>query len=93
MSPCTFPGCLFDFPASRPPTALADLDLAALIANADATETHRAPDWLEQQALRLHALLLADEERPTAQYDRRQTPAPVGNSRSAGIKRPKLVQM
>ena len=50
-------GCPFDLPADRPSSALMGLDLAALIANADPAETRRVLDWLEQQAIKLHALL------------------------------------
>jgi Hint domain len=51
------PGCPLDLPALNPSSTLADLDLAALIANADPAETRRVLDWLEQQAIKLHAML------------------------------------
>jgi hypothetical protein len=50
-------GSPLDLAANRPSSALAGLDLAALIENADPAETRRVLDWLEQQAVKLHALL------------------------------------
>jgi len=50
-------GCPHDLPANRPSSALADLDLAALIEHADPAEKRWVLDWLEQQAIKLHALL------------------------------------
>jgi hypothetical protein len=50
-------GCPLDLPVERPSNALAGLDLAALIEHADPAEKRWVLDWLEQQAVKLHALL------------------------------------
>ena len=50
-------GCPLSLPVARPSSTLAGLDLAALIEHADPAETRRVLDWLEQQAVKLHALL------------------------------------
>lgn len=51
------PGVPFVLPPHRPAEALADLDLAAMIHGADLSEAQRVIAWLEQQAVKLHALL------------------------------------
>jgi hypothetical protein len=61
------PGCPLDLPAHNPSSALADLDLAALIENADPAETRRVLDWLEQQAIKLHAILTTVPETTSGQ--------------------------
>jgi hypothetical protein len=50
-------GCPLDLQANRPSCALAGIDLAALIENADPAEKRWMLAWLEQQAIKLHALL------------------------------------
>ena len=55
-------GCPFELPAHRPSSALAGLDLAALIENADPAEKRWVLDWLEQQAAKLQALLTSPAE-------------------------------
>ncbi len=47
-----------------PSSALTDIDLAAMIAEADLAETRRVLEWLERQAVKLHARLMVTE--PTA---------------------------
>jgi hypothetical protein len=64
------PGCPLDLPAHRPSSALTGLDLAALVENADPAEMRRVLDWLEQQAVALHALLI----NPSAAHN----PVPAG---------------
>ena len=63
-------GCPLDLPANRPSSALAGLDLAALIEHADPAEKRRVLEWLEQQAVKLHALLInppqAHDPQPSA---------------------------
>ncbi|GAB0119400.1 Hint domain-containing protein [Acidisoma sp. 7E03] len=51
------PGMPAVLPAHGPAEALAGLDLAAMINGADLTEAQRVIAWLEQQAVKLHALL------------------------------------
>lgn len=49
----------FAFSAVTPSSALTDLDLAAMIEEADLPETLRVLEWLERQAVKLHARLVA----------------------------------
>jgi hypothetical protein len=51
------PRCSLDLPAHPPSIALAALNLAKLIENADTAEKLRVLNWLEQQAVNLHALM------------------------------------
>lgn len=51
------PGCPITLDIPRPSSALSGIDLASLVENADPAETRRVLDWLEQQAVKLHALL------------------------------------
>ena len=54
-------GGTFSFPAVTPSSALIDLDLAAMIEDADLSETRRVLEWLERQAVKLHARLVATD--------------------------------
>jgi hypothetical protein len=80
-------GCPLDLPAHRPSSALAGLDLAALIEHADAAEKRWVLDWLEQQAIKLHALL-ANPPEPLAV-------SPAGSRRSNAVaeRRPRRLKM
>ncbi|MCB8879028.1 Hint domain-containing protein [Acidisoma cellulosilytica] len=55
----TLNGCPFSFSAIAPSSALTDLDLAAMIEEADLPETLRVLEWLERQAVKLHARMVA----------------------------------
>jgi hypothetical protein len=80
-------GCPLDIPANRPSSALAGLDLAALIENADPAERQWVLDWLEQQAIKLHALLANPPET--------HPPAPAGARRlaAAADRRPRRLKV
>ena len=86
-------GCPLALPASRPSIALAELDLAALIKDADPAETRRVLDWLEQQSLKLHARLAAAETLPRPLTDRAEDIPLLSERRLRRNKGPKVVQM
>ncbi len=87
-------GCPLALPASRPSTALAELDLAALINDADPAETRRVLDWLEQQSLKLRARLIAAEAPPPPPLTDRVEDIPLlSERRLRRIKGPKVVHM
>lgn len=48
-------------PALAPSNALTNLDLSAMIGEADISETRRVLEWLERQALKLHDRLIASK--------------------------------
>lgn len=52
------PGSPFALAAHGPSEALANLDLAAMVREADLSEKRRVIAWLEQQAVKLHAALV-----------------------------------
>jgi hypothetical protein len=87
------PGSPLDLPARLPSNALVGLDLAALIENADAAETRRVLDWLEQQAVKLHARLTAAPDVRPPLNDRTPAVSVVADRRPRRIKVPKVLQM
>jgi hypothetical protein len=54
-------GSAVTVPAIAASNALTDLDLAAMIEEADVSETRRVLEWLERQAVKLHARLILTE--------------------------------
>jgi hypothetical protein len=54
-------GSPFTVPAIAPSSTLANLDLAAMIEEADLSETRVVLEWLERQTAKLHARLIATE--------------------------------
>jgi hypothetical protein len=89
-------GGTFSFPAVAPSSALIDLDLAAMIEDADLSETRRVLEWLERQAVKLHARLVAIDpaNSPTGPEPMLRKPGPNPRDHTAArIVRPKLVRM
>jgi hypothetical protein len=86
-------GCPFELSAHRPSSALAGLDLAALIANADAAERRRVLDWLEQQAVKLHALLTNPQDGQGPQAAGAQALSAGADHRPRRMKLPKVVTL
>jgi Hint domain len=84
-------GCPLDLPADRPSSALAGIDLAALIENADPAEKLWVLDWLEQQAIKLHALLTRTPETDEALPTQGQTLSAGSDRRPRRMKLPKVV--
>jgi hypothetical protein len=82
-------GCPLDLPAHRPSSALAGLDLAALIEHADPAEKRWVLDWLEQQAVKLHALLTNPPETLPSLPAGGRTMAAVADRRPRRMKLPK----
>ena len=86
----------FSFPAIAASSALTDLDLAAMIEDADLAETLRVLEWLERQAVKLNARLVAIDPanspsgpEPAMVNDRTVPRRP----RVSPLTRPKLVRM
>jgi hypothetical protein len=84
-------GCPLDLPAHRPSSALAGLDLAALIENADPAEKRWVLDWLEQQAAKLHAVLTNPPETHEGLPAGAQTLTSVADRRTRRMKLPKAI--
>ena len=86
-------GCPFDLPAHRPSSALASLDLAAMVEHADLAEKRWVLDWLEQQAVKLHALLTSPADATPAPLSAVQTLAAGAGERPRRLKLPKSVTL
>lgn len=86
-------GCPFDLPAHRPSSALAGLDLAAMIENADPAEKRWVLDWLEEQAVKLQALLTSPAETNEAPPVGAQVLAADADQRPRRLKLPKSVTL
>lgn len=56
------PGCPVELAPRHPSSALTQIDLTALVADADPAETRRILDWLEEQVVKLNRILLAPQE-------------------------------
>ena len=84
-------GSPLDLPANRPSSALAGLDLAALIENADPAETRRVLEWLEQQAVKLHALLMNPPQTAEPLVAGHRAVSAVADRRPRRMKLPKAV--
>ena len=84
-------GCPLDLPAHRPSSALTGLDLTALLETTDPAEMRRVLEWLEQQAIKLHALLVSPSEAPTPLPAGARAMASETDRRSRRMKLPKAV--
>jgi hypothetical protein len=87
----SLPGSPFPLSAHGPSKALIGIDLASMVNGADLSETQRVIAWLEQQAVKLHAMLvdtqplasMMEDGNQTTPLIRRQTAEPMNNSKLA----------
>jgi hypothetical protein len=86
-------GCPLVLPAHRPSSALAGLDLVALVAHADPAEKRWVLDWVEQQAVKLQALLTSQPELREPPPARLQVLTAATERKPRRLKLPKAVTL
>ncbi|HTI02942.1 MAG TPA: Hint domain-containing protein [Acidisoma sp.] len=84
------PGSPFPLEAHGPSEALAGLDLAAMVNGADLCETRRVIAWLEQQAVKLHALLVDSQPLAGIMEDLNETEPRIRRRAVESLKSSKL---
>lgn len=84
------PGSPFHLSAHGPSEALVGLDLAAMVTGADHSETRRVLAWLEQQAAKLHAVLVDSQPLAGMMIDVDQTKPLIRHRAREALKRSKL---
>lgn len=83
------PGSPFPLAARGPSDALLHLDLAAMVTGADHSETRRVIAWLEQQAAKLHAVLVDREPLSSMMSEGDETKQPIRQRQRAPLARSK----
>ncbi len=86
----SLPGSPFPLRAHGPSETLIGLDLAAMVNGADLCETRRVIAWLEQQALKLHAVLTDSQPLASLMEDGDQTKPLLRRQTAETVKTSKL---